>query len=282
MKAVQILESDISHDSMEWIWAKNEIDQRGFDASSEEQRKLAFLVANGCDKTNRLLQSLDRNEQRKFEKNEGLAFGQSWKEMMEVCIRELSYDKEQSYKMFDAVFDNPKILALLGERKRLRYINGIEAEIAAFWLLKDMGMNNVRFGSDIEDRDNKVDLIADNGNGKTIFYQVKVRQGRYDFPQEYDVLDQKSFAECTSRFELTHEDPDEIRKFRESMNIYRDFAQNISRNKDGEDNVGAIVMFMPIRIDKVSERAGSVPARELYKPKVAKPPRYAISLGYAE
>lgn len=282
MRAVQILESDISHEDLDWVWAKNEIDRRGFDANSEDQRKLAFLVANGCDKTNHLLQSLDRNEYVKLEKNEGMAFGQAWKEMMEVCIGELGYDKLESYKMFDAVFDNPRILALLGERKRLRYINGIEAEMAAYWLLKDMGMESVRFGSEIEDRDKKVDLIAKNGNGKTIFYQVKVRQGRYDFPQEFDVLDQNSFAECARMFERTHENPDEIRKFRASMQVYRDFAEKMRRTDEGEDRIGAVVMFMPIRIDKVVERARALPDHEFHQSRVAKQPRDAISLRYAE
>jgi len=282
MKAVQILESDISSDTMEWNWAKYEIDQRGFESSSEDQRKLAFLVANGCDKTNNLLASLGRNERIKLEKHEGLAFGQAWKELMEVCVGELGYDKNQTYKIFDAVFDNPRILAPLGERKRLGYINGIEAEMAAYWLLKDMGMESVRFGSEIEDRDNKVDLMADNGNGKTIFYQVKVRQGRHDFPQEYDVFDENSFAECRRMFERTHENPEEIRKFRESMKVFSDFAQSMRRNEDGEDNVGAVVMFMPIRLDKVVERARAVPDHDFHQPRVAKHPRDAISLRYAE
>lgn len=282
MKAVQILESDISHDTMEWNWAKNEIDQRGFESSSEDQRKLAFLVANGCDKINNLLTSLDRNERIKLEKHEGLAFGQAWKELMEVCVGELGYDKNQTYKIFDAVFDNPRILAPLGERKRLGYINGIEAEMAAYWLLKDMGMENVRFGSAADDQDNKVDLMADNGNGKTTFYQVKVRQGRHDFPQEYDVLDANSFAECGRMFERTHDNVDEIRKFRASMGIFRDFAESMRRNEDGEEQIGAVVFFMPIRLDKVVERARAVPVHEQHWSRVAKKPVNAISLSYAE
>lgn len=282
VKAVQILESNMSHDCLEWVWARNEVQQRGFDASSEDQRKLVFLVANGCARTNGLLEALGRNQTIKEEKHEGIAFGQAWKDMMEVCIGELGYDKKQSYKMFDAVFDNPKILALLGERKRLRYINGIEAEIAAFWLLKDMGMGNVRFGSEADDRDNKVDLIADNGNGKTTFYQVKVRQGRHDFPQEYDVMDPNSFAECERVFERTHDNVDEIRKFRDSAVVFRDFAESIRRSSEEEDKIGAVVFFMPIRLDKVVERARAAPIHELHKPRVAKRPVNAISLSYAE
>ncbi|MBI2464552.1 hypothetical protein HYV64_00250 [Candidatus Shapirobacteria bacterium] len=282
VKAVQILESDMSHDSLEWVWAKNEVDQRGFDSTSEDQRKLVFLVANGCATTNSLIESLSRNHNIKEEKHEGMAFGKAWKDLMEICVGELGYDKVQSYKMFDSVFDNPKILRLLGERKRLRYINGIEAEMAAFWLLKDMGMENVRFGSEADDQDNKVDLIADNGNGKTTFYQVKVRQGRHDFPQEYDVLDANSFAECGRSFERTHDNVDEIRKFRASMGIFRDFAESMRRNDEGEDLVGAVVFFMPIRLDKVVERARAVPDHELQKPRVAKRVVNAISLSYAE
>lgn len=282
MKAVQILESDISHDSMEWVWAKNEVEQRGFDPISEDQKKLVFLVANGCATTNSLVESLGRNHSTKEEKHEGMAFGQAWKDLVEVCVGELGYDKTQSYKMFDAVFDNPKMLTLLGERKRLRYVNGIEAEMAAFWLLKDMGVENVRFGSEADDQDNKVDLIADNGNGKTTFYQVKVRQGRHDFPQEYDVLDANSFAECGRMFERTHDNVDEIRKFRASMGIFRDFAESMRRNEDGEEQVGAVVFFMPIRLDKVVERARAVPVHEQHWSRVAKKPVNAISLSYAE
>lgn len=282
MKAVQILESDMSHDTMEWNWAKYEIDQRGYDASEQEQRKLAFLVANGCARTNDLLQSLNRNESLKVEKHEGLAFGQAWKDMIEICVGEMGYSKEQSYKMFDVVFDNPKLLARLGERKRLRYVNGIEAEMAAFWLLKETGMENVRFGNEVDDRVNKADLIADNGNGRTVFYQIKVRQGRHDFPQEFDVLDADSFAECASVFERTHVNVDEIRKFRDSLRVFRDFANTMRTSRDDEEAVGAMVLFMPIRLDKVVERARVVPTHEFDKTRVAKGPANAISLTYAE
>lgn len=281
MMAIKYLESDMPDNSLEKIWASNELRQRGFDPNETDQRKLVFLVANGCHRTNTLLQSLQRDESRKNEKVEGLAFGQAWKDLIESSIAELGFTKSESYKMFDAVFDNPKILRLLGERRRLGYVNGIEAELAAYWHIKENGQGDVRFGSESEDRDNKSDLVITDNMGKRTFVQVKVRQGRHDLPMEYDVFDSNSLAECQRIFERSHDNVDEIRRFRSSIGVFTGFARSMAEAV-GSDRVGATIMFMPIRLEKVVERSRQVAINENRQPRVDNRAPNAISLNYAE
>jgi hypothetical protein len=280
MTAVKYLEGPLPDNSLEKIWASHELKQRGFDPLEIDQRKLVFLVANGCYRTNTLLQSLNRDEVRKDERIEGLAFGQGWKQLIETSIEELGFSKSESYRMFDAVFDNPKILALLGEQRRLGYVNGIEAELAAYWHLKEKNVD-VKFGNESDDRDNKSDLITTDSAGRQTFIQIKVRQGRHDLPLEYDVFDPNSLAECQNVFERSHENVDEIRKFRASINVFARFARNRAEVV-GSERVGAMVMFMPIRLEKVVERSRQVARSERYQPRVDNRAPNAISLKYAE
>lgn len=244
-KAVQVLQENQSITEIDG--ARNEMKKYQLNPDNLEDRKLAYLISIACSNTIDYLEVVNRGTLGASEANTGANFSQAWKMFFEELIVNQGYSRDQSFKIFDTVFDNNLVLDALAEKNRIMLVNGLEAELSVFWFLKEKNYGEVKFADRDLDEKNGIDLVLLGQNNIT-YFQVK-SSNKFEQPKQFDVLNNLAYKEYCLDFIDKVSNKDHRLKLESGLNRFVNYIQK-EKNKDPFKTINGVMFISPVRPGK--------------------------------
>lgn len=242
--AVQVLQENKNITQIDG--AKNELKKYHLEPDSVEDRKLAYLLSTASLATIDYLETT-RGTLGVSEANTGANFSQVWKNFFKELIINRGYDRDQSFKIFDTIFDNELVLDALAEKNRIMLVNGLEAELSVFWLLDKKNVGEVKFADRDLDEKNGVDLVLI-GDKSITYLQVK-SSNKINEPVQFDILDEFSLKDYRREFIDKLSNKDHRLHLESCLRRFTAYVQK-EKEKDPFRTINGIMFYHPVRPEK--------------------------------
>lgn len=215
---------------------------------NDDGLEFAGLMANGYRATiDHLNTDASNGEHGQRQWESGLAFSHAWKELF-TWTSDKGWSKEEILGLFDKVFEERHMSENMAEMNAAGLVNGLEAELNAFLLLKEIHPEaEVKFADREMDGKKKVDLVVIDDK-KLQLIQVKNMVG--EMVSELSLDDNEGVELYLANAEANNK----RRKLERDIGIFRQYVAEVQTGTS-RDVTGAI-LFSSVRREKYDLRRG--------------------------
>ncbi|HEX8924001.1 MAG TPA: hypothetical protein VF828_04690 [Patescibacteria group bacterium] len=221
------------------------------DVENEEQLGTAFLVARGCLNTIDYLNMSKRGNMGAKRSECGLEMGHSWSELFRVLNEDYKFSEENTWKLFDSVFDNQRVLNGFAEVADTSSINGQEAELSGWFFLKNKyPERTVKYAEKKQDGYDKIDLVVISPE-EVDLVQIKSMAGGE--PGFFDATNPDELVQIEDRLKRLTSNEIRTRENLKNLKIFLG-AVDIWRANKRDTTIKGKYLFSPVRREKALAR----------------------------